>query len=217
MEGNQHIQIAKSQVMGAHANNFSEAVAYMTRKIAEIFPEAFDMDVRREAQRKRNVSKIRSKRGHGRRGGGRNLARMKNVNQAQRGRGIVRSFRGQGRGRWNDGYNQSGNGPGQGNPTIMNGVDISDPRRNFSDVEFQQLGPNGRHITTIQENENNSRTVNEIVARYSHYGPAHATPGGYGGNMELPQGLPLLPASVNEANARGGQHGAHFGQAAYCG
>lgn len=100
----------------------------------------------------------------------------------------------------------------------MNGVDISDPRRNFSDVEFQQLGPNGRrHITTIRENDNTSRTVNEIVARYSHYGPAHATPGGYGGNMELPQGLPPLPASVNEGNARGGRHGARFGRAAYRG
>jgi hypothetical protein len=69
MEGNQHIQIAKSQVMDAHANNFSEDVAYMTRKIAEIFPEAFDMDVRHEARRKRNVSEIRSERGRGRRGG----------------------------------------------------------------------------------------------------------------------------------------------------
>jgi hypothetical protein len=49
---------------------------------------------------------------------------------------------------------------------IMNGVDISDPRRNFSNVEFQQLGPNGRlHITTIRENDNNSRTVNEIVTQ----------------------------------------------------
>jgi hypothetical protein len=101
---------------------------------------------------------------------------------------------------------------------IMNGVDISDPRRTFSDVEFQQLGPNGRwHITMVGENDNNSRTVNEIVAWYSHYGPANASPGGYGGNMELPQGLPPLPASVNEANARGGRHGARFGRAAYCG
>jgi hypothetical protein len=80
-------------------------------------------------------------------------------------------------------------------------VDISDPRRTFSDVEFQQLGPNGRwHITTIRENDNNSRTVNEIVVQHSHYGPANALPGGYAGNLELPQGLPLLPASVNEAN-----------------
>jgi hypothetical protein len=89
MEGNQRIQITKSQVMDAHANNFSEAVAYMTRKIAEIFPEAFDMDVRREARRKQTVSEIRSEIGRGRRGGGRNRARMGNVNQAQRGRGIV--------------------------------------------------------------------------------------------------------------------------------
>jgi hypothetical protein len=93
MEGNQRIQIAKLQVMDAHANNFSKAVAYMMRKIAEIFPEVFDMDVRREARRKRNVSEILSKRGRGRRGGGRNRARMGNVNQAHRGRGIVRSFR----------------------------------------------------------------------------------------------------------------------------
>jgi hypothetical protein len=42
---------------------------------------------------------------------------------------------------------------------IMNGVDISDPQRTFSDVEFQQLGPHGRrHITMVQENDNNSRT-----------------------------------------------------------
>jgi hypothetical protein len=134
MEGNQRIQIAKSQVMDAHANNFSEAVAYMTRKIAEIFPEAFDMDVRREARRKGNVSEIRSERGHGRRGG-RNRARMGNANQAQRGRGIVQSFRGQGHGRWNEGYNRSGYGPGRGNP-MMNGVDISDPLRTFRNVEF---------------------------------------------------------------------------------
>jgi hypothetical protein len=32
-------------------------------------------------------------------------------------------------------------------------------------------------------------------------------PGGHAGNLELPQGLPPLPASVNEASARGGQHG----------
>jgi hypothetical protein len=69
MEGNQRIQIAKSQVMDAHANNFSKAVAYMTRKIAEIFHEAFDMDVRPEARRKANVSEMQSKRGRGRRGG----------------------------------------------------------------------------------------------------------------------------------------------------
>jgi hypothetical protein len=101
---------------------------------------------------------------------------------------------------------------------IMNGVDISDPRRTFSDVEFQQLGPNDRrNITTIRENDNNSRTVNEIVTRYSHYGPVNALPGGYARNLELPQGLPPLPASVNEANARGGRHGARFGRAAYRG
>jgi hypothetical protein len=101
---------------------------------------------------------------------------------------------------------------------IMNDVDISDPRRSFSYAEFQQLGPNGRrYITTIRQNNNSSRTVNEIVSRYSHYGPAIAAPGGYTGNLELPQGLPLLPASVNEASARGGRHGAWFGRAAYLG
>jgi hypothetical protein len=56
--------------------------------------------------------------------------------------------------------------------------------------------------------------VNEIVTWYSHYGPVKALPGGYAGNLELPQGLPPLPASVNEAIARGGRHGARFGRAA---
>jgi hypothetical protein len=58
MEGNQCIQIAKLQVMDVHANNVSNAVAYMMRKVAEIFPEAFDLDVRCDAQRKWNVSKM---------------------------------------------------------------------------------------------------------------------------------------------------------------
>jgi hypothetical protein len=36
------IQIAKSQLLDQHGTSFSAAVSYMSRKVAEIFPEAFD-------------------------------------------------------------------------------------------------------------------------------------------------------------------------------
>jgi hypothetical protein len=46
--GNNLIQIAKSQLLDQHGASFSAAVSYMSRKVAEIFPEAFDQDVRRD-------------------------------------------------------------------------------------------------------------------------------------------------------------------------
>jgi hypothetical protein len=46
--GNNLIQIAKSQLLDQHGTGFSAAVSYMSRKVAEIFPEAFDQDVRQD-------------------------------------------------------------------------------------------------------------------------------------------------------------------------
>jgi hypothetical protein len=48
MDSNQQMQIAKSQVMDIYANNFTSAVAYLAQKVAEIFPEAFDLDMHRD-------------------------------------------------------------------------------------------------------------------------------------------------------------------------
>jgi hypothetical protein len=43
--GNNLIQIAKSQLLNQHGTSFSTPVSYMLRKVADIFPEAFDQDV----------------------------------------------------------------------------------------------------------------------------------------------------------------------------
>jgi hypothetical protein len=64
--GNNLIQIAKSQLLDQHGTSFSAAVSYMSRKVAEIFPEAFDQDLRRDNRRKRNVSEARMQRARNR-------------------------------------------------------------------------------------------------------------------------------------------------------
>jgi hypothetical protein len=135
------MQIAKSQVMDTYANNFTGAVAYLAWKVAEIFPEAFNLDMCRDNRRKGTVAEMRSEQGRGRRGA-KNRAQIGTggrYGQTQHGRGSAQGFRRQGRSGWPNGTND--HCCGRGYPFLINGVDVSDPRRNFGNIEFQQLGP----------------------------------------------------------------------------
>jgi hypothetical protein len=133
---NGQIQIAKSNMMDMHPNNFNDAVGYMAKKVTEIFPDAFDADTRRDHRRKRNVSEARSGRGRGRprRGGRRGRDGRESRDGGRTGNG-GRSQRGRARTEGNSGGRRV---------TWMNGIDVTDVRRVFTDEEFQCLGASGR-------------------------------------------------------------------------
>jgi hypothetical protein len=48
-----------------HANNYSGAVVYIAQKVTEIFPEALDLDMCGDIQRKWNVLEMESDQGRG--------------------------------------------------------------------------------------------------------------------------------------------------------
>ena len=121
------IAIAKSHVADYLMQDWVGAVQYLQAKVDAAFPP---------------------KESHGRKRGYRQVYETGTSGRGRSGRG-GRFGRGGGRGR-----GRGGRG-GRGRGEYFNGVDISNPDRNFTDPEFRKLGREGRELVYSRRRQNN--------------------------------------------------------------
>ena len=135
------IAIAKSHVADNLMQDWVGAVQYLQAKVDAAFPP---------------------KESHGRKRGYRQVYETGTSGRGRSGRG-GRFGRGGGRGR-----GRGGRG-GRGRGEYFNGVDISNPDRNFTDPEFRKLGREGRDLVYSRRRQNNRNN--------------NSNPGGNGNNQ----------------------------------
>ena len=126
------LSASKAVISQQYPRNLAAACAYFSKEVARLHGGA-QLENQRN-HRKRRISGVGRDGGRGRgRGRGRN------------------SSRGRGRGR-RGGRHQDGRGRGyQGTQTEINGINVVDPTRSFTDDEWTRLGPNGGRAYVTQE------------------------------------------------------------------
>ena len=168
---------------------------YFSQQVARIHGPA-QLEYRQSRNKKRGIYAIDSRAGRGGRARGR--------------------FGGRGR---RDGRGQTGRGRGAQATHIINGIDVSDPNRNFTADEWEALGPNNGRTTVLQLRERNNTRGNR-----DERGRARGR--GRGNNTRN-----VSATGVDEANHdvkhgendgtrssdRGGRNGRGFGRGAYGG
>ena len=121
---------SKAIMANRHCENFAEACAYFGAEVARVHPAA---QLETQRWKKRHISELTTGRGDGR----------------GRGKGGSRGRYG-GRGDVRDG----GRGRGGGNHrTVINGVDVSNPTRSFTEQEWDSLGYDGGRAYVVQARE----------------------------------------------------------------
>ena len=195
---------SKAVVAQNFPEDFSGACAYFSAQVSRIHGAA-QLESRR--YRKRNVSQLETGRG------------------ASRGRGRGR-FGGRGQGRYGRGgrggrFGGRGGG-GRGRSNMINGVDVSDPTRNFTTQEWNDLTWNGGIAYVMQARERMGR---EGRGRGRGRGRDDGRGGGRDGQRNtsaLHSDTPDQQHSNNDGNTntgqgneRGAQHGRRFGRGAY--
>ena len=178
---------AKAVVRQSYPRNFADACAYLGALIATVHGSA-QVENLRYRQRKRQVSAV-----YGRDG---------------RGRGRGRARRGGRGGRDGGRNNRDGRGRGRGQGrVVINGIDVSDPTRSFTDEEWDALRPNGGLVYVHQQRE-----------RIHGRGPGQGRGRGQGGRNISSLETETHDTSENprnDTNDRGGRNGGRFGRGAY--
>ena len=190
---NAEVIAAKTLVRSQHSDSYADASATMSSQVSLIFPST-GKDIRR----KRRIGEVNSDR----RGG--------------RGRG---RYSGRGRGRGRGGRGGRNLDPGN---CVLNGVNISDPTRDFSQEEWQKLRDGG-HIHTIRElrsrshrsggrgrgrEGNRNRSVHAVEQSNNQAGEENTNSIVNNANQ---------PNADNQTLSRGGQNGTGFGSGRYGG
>jgi len=121
----------KAIISHQYSRDFPGACAHFSQEVARLHGGA---QLENQKNRKRRVSDVNSGRGGGR----------------GRGRGGGRGGRGGGRG---GRQGRGGGGHGGGRGTVINGIDVSNPTRSFTDVEWEALGYNGGRAYVAQARE----------------------------------------------------------------
>ena len=184
---------AKSIIDQQYPRDFVGACAYFSQQVARIHGPA-QLEYHQSRNKKRGIYAIDSRAGRGGRARGR--------------------FGGRGR---RDGRGQTGRGRGAQATHIINGIDVSDPNRNFTANEWEALGPNNGRTTVLQLRERNN-------TRGNRDGRGRARGRGRGPNTRN-----VSATGVDEANHdvehgendgtrssdRGGRNGRGFGRGAY--
>jgi hypothetical protein len=192
------LRSAKVIISNQYANDFVGACAFFSREVARIHGPA-QLENRREKDRKRRISSVQTDsqshgRGRGRTGG-----------RGGRGRGYGRGGRNSGRG------GRGGRGHGQ---TIINGVDVSDPTRGFTDDEWEALSSHGGRAYVMQVRERMGRGNNS-------QGRGRNDGRGRGVSATMTQHSTEDDSHVSEMTTtagrggRGGTNGRGFGRGAY--
>ena len=194
------ITAAKVSVLKDHRNDLDGAMSFMAGLISTMYTSAkSDYGSRSSSGKRRYVSATDSRdsrgRGRARRGGD--------------GRG--RDGRGRGRG---GGY---GGGRGGGLKKYMNGVDVSDPHRNFTSDEWTKLGPM-RHALLLLRQASSGRG-----GRGGGRGDGQRSANASSAASAAAPTVPATTANttndqattVSELTERGSQNGRGFGRGAY--
>jgi hypothetical protein len=127
---------AKVVVDQQYPRDFVGACGYFSQQVARIHGPA-QLEYKQQRGKKRGIYAIDTRHARGGRGRGRT---------GYRGRHGGRGGRGGGRGRGNS-----------NNTHLMNGIDVSDPTRNFTTQEWETLGPANRALVTEMRNRANGQ------------------------------------------------------------
>jgi hypothetical protein len=151
---NQEIISLKTVVRTNHPNDFDSASTLMATQIALLFPSAEN----EHRTNKRKISVV-----------------TQNVPNQGRGHGRGRNQAGGNRGGGNGRGGGGGNARNRNPPLLLNGVDVSDPMRNFTSDEWKRLRESGFLSWLI---DRRSAMANR---RSGHHGGRGNFPGGRGG------------------------------------
>jgi hypothetical protein len=189
------LSAAKAVIDQQYPRDFVGACAYFSQQVSRIHGPA-QLEYRQQRGKKRGIYAIDRRNGRGGRG---------------RGRFGNRSGRG-GRG----GRIGSGRGHGNNAPTMINGIDISDPTRNFTSQEWEALGPANRTLVMEMRNRNASsggrgRGRGRGRGEGTRNASATASSVTFDGDTHE-QGS---AQSDNARSERGGRNGRGFGRGAY--
>lgn len=174
-----HVEMAKAHITDNLKNDWDKAVSYMSAKLSIVFPPKTSGTKRKDGPRR--ISEVGHNRGRGR-GRGRG---------GRGGRGRGRGGRGGRGGRHNHNYGW------------FNGVDCTNPKRNFSEEEWEKMGQEGRKHVRNARHESNDDDRNVSQAKVGH---------------EDGQAIKSEDDSGDKddgKNAKGGKSGLGFGRGAY--
>ena len=187
------IVAAKTNVFKDYHSNIDKAIAFLSSLISSVHTAAKSAYTHRQSNKRRYVSSVGSDgRGRGR---------------ARRG-GDGRGRDGRGRGRY------GGRGGGSNLKKYMNGVDVSDPHRNFTSDEWTKLG-SMRSTLLILRQQSSGRGGRgggrgDGQRNASSAASATALTGEVASVATNDQAT-----AVSELNERGSQNGRGFGRGAY--
>jgi len=129
---NTHAAVESAKPICLDKHSVDQAVNYMSGQIARLFPKSYESSTKRKHQ----ISGVDTE-GRG------------------RGRGSGRGGRGCGRGRYGGrGGGRGGRGGSGGGTTMMNGVDVADVTRSFSEDNWHKLGDAGRGYVNAERARN---------------------------------------------------------------
>lgn len=188
---NPALEAAVEVMVTAHAENYEEAVAHLSSVVVRKATQPAMVNRSRKP-----ANRYISAASTGGRGRGRGDARSGGRNSGGRG------GRGQGRGGRSQGSYNSGRGSHvtmvNGEPTV-NGVNVSDPTRNFTNPEFRALGD--YKSTIFQQRAERGGGGRSVSSVYAGHGQA---------GTEISE-----VTEPTATGARGSQNGVRFGRGAY--
>jgi hypothetical protein len=184
---------AKVVIDQQYPRDFVGACGYFSQQVAQIHGPA-QLEYKQQRGKKRGIYAIDSRAGRGGRGRG------CTGNRGGRGRGSA------GRGRGN-------------NPNIINGIDISDPTRNFTSQEWEALGA-GRALVTQMRNRANGQNNNNGGGgrgrgRGRGRGDDRNASATNVSSVTFEDDAHEQTQSTNTRNERGGRNGRGFDRGAY--
>ena len=190
------IVAAKTDVYKDFRSDFDKAAGFLSGLISSIHASAQHEYAHRNQSRKRNVSSINAGRATGR-GGGR----------FRRGDGRGGRHAGRGFGRGNNG----GRGPQR---MSINGVDVSDPSRQFSADEWNRLGVARSYIT--QQRTGRGRSGNrDASSRATDYDGGRNAAAAASTRTDNDTTAAASVLTDGTRSERGSQNGRGFGRGAY--
>ena len=202
------IVAAKTDVYKDYRSNFNAAISFLSGLVANLHSGAQLEYSNRHLGKRRYVSAIDLSDGRGGRG------------RARRGSGRYGKQRGNGCG-GGRGMTRVGYGTGRGDRRIrINNVDVTDPNRNFTSSEWDQLGPAKAYVVQLRNNScgrggrNGSRGANGARSmdrqRSASSATITTTAPSNDGSAQAHE-----PSILSEMTKRGSQNGRSFGCGAY--
>jgi hypothetical protein len=201
-----NIVSARTVIFHQYRDNFDGATTFLSGLIANIHSAAQLDYGNRFSGKKRYVSATDSRDRDGR-GGGRGRFR--------RGDGRFNDRGGRGSGRDGRGRGGRDNGRGGGTPVRLNGVDVTDPNRNFTPQEWERLG-SARSFVINQRNYVNGRSAGRDGGRGGrHVGQRDANTRNASATQSAQDNATDTATQVSDITDRGSQNGRGFGRGAY--